>query len=248
MTGPDSTSSFDIDGRTLRYPTMFRDGHSAAGLFLVPIDRAAERLASTPFSPAMVLPGRGVCSLVCVHYTDTDCGVYHEIAVSLFVDPPDRRGGALGLPRTWRDVLSGQIATHTVLLPVTTELARDAGIQMWGFPKHLADLESERQPESIAFTWREGDQTVLRYSVPTSGDDEPDEISPPVYSLIDGQVHVSRLTQRYTGVGRRFRGGNLELGTHPIADDLRRLGVGRTPMLSIWNEHLEFEMSAPERC
>jgi len=242
-----SSETFDLHGATLSYPTFFRDGHSAMGLFAVPAGPADRILADTPFSAARIAPGLTACSLVCVHYSDTDCGEYLEIAVAFFVDP-FRSGDRLRIPylSTWRDVLSGEIASHTWLLPVSTELARDAGIFMWGFPKHIAELDHEQLPETANFTWIEDGELVLRFSMPTGGHRNQPEISPPVYSLLDGRPVASRLTQRYSGVAHHVGGGSLELGTHPTADRLRALGLPKRPVVATWNGHLSFEMSAPE--
>ena len=238
----DPRRSFDLHGERLDYPTRFEDGSSCMGLFTVGAARAAELLRETPFTVAEVLPGRAVCSLNCVHYTDSDCGPYDEIALALFVQPWD---GTVSRLATARSIAGGDIASHTWRLAVTTELSRDAGIQMWGFPKQLGDIDYTNANGRASFSWRDGDALVLRYEVAAKGKRKPAPISPPVYSLIEGVPHVGHLTQRYEGVGVRPFGGTLELGDHTVSDELRRLGLGRRPLIATWNDRLEFEMSAP---
>lgn len=240
----DEDQSFDLHGATLRYPTAFRDGSSCMGVFTVQAGRAATLIADTPFEPAEVLPGRAVCSINCVHYTDTDCGAYEEIALALFVQP---FGTRLTRRETLRRVASGDIASYTWRLGVTTALSRDAGIEMWGFPKQLAEIDYELGDGRASFTWSDGDDPVLRYETAARGKRSTEGVSPPVYSLIGGVPHVGYLTQSYRGVGIRPRGATLSLGRHPVADELRDLGVGKRPLLAVWNEHLTFEMSAPQR-
>ena len=180
-----------------------------------------------------------------VHYTDSDCGAYNEIALSFFVKKHGK-GAKLPYIATWLDIMSGNIASYTWRLPVTSNLARDAGIYMWGFPKTTEDIDYENANGQAVFTWREGDKTILSYSVRAKGKRKPATISPPVYSIYEGQPHVSYLTQNYSDVGYQPGCGTLQLGDNSTADDLRSLGLPKRPMIATWNGHLSFEMSAPE--
>jgi hypothetical protein len=88
-------------------------------------------------------------------------------------------------------------------------------------------------------------QDVFRYRVRDRGSRTPAPITSTVYSIFEGKPHVSHLTQSYRDTGYQFRGGDLELGHHPMADELRALGVGRRALLATWNGHLAFSMTAP---
>lgn len=241
-----STRHFQIDGRELVYPTDFRDGSSCMGLFLVDAARANQLIADSGFTVAQMVPGKAILSLNCVHYTDSDCGSYEEIALAFFVD---REGRGLRLPfiSNWYDLLRSGIASYTWRLPVTTVLARDAGIEMWGFPKVLAEIDYQCSDERANFCWRSDGETVLRYALPARGTRQPDTFTAPVYSVFEQEHHVSYLTQSYRNTGYHLRGAELQLGAHPVADELRSLGLPRRPLLAVWNGHLAFKMSAPER-
>ena len=77
--------TFEIEGERLAYPTEFRDGCSAAGLFLVKSKVANAYIADSGFELAEVAPGRGIFVLTGVRYTDSDCGKYDETAMAFFV-------------------------------------------------------------------------------------------------------------------------------------------------------------------
>jgi hypothetical protein len=76
---------FQLEGRELSYPTRFYDGSSAMGIFSVPAKIADDIIADSGFTTARIAPGRTALSLICVHYTDTECGAYEEIAMAFFV-------------------------------------------------------------------------------------------------------------------------------------------------------------------
>jgi len=231
----------------LGYPTGFRDGCSATGMFLVRSAVANRLIADSGFRVAEVLPGRGPMALTGVHYEDTDCGRYEEKAFAFFVSPV---GGSGGLPYlgTILDVVrGGRAPSFTWKLQVNTRLSQQAGIQMWGFPKTIEEIQFERGPDAATVSLRMQDQLVFRYTVRPEGSREMPAAASPVYSVFQGIPVVSHLTQTYRHVGVRLGGGELELGEHPLADDLRELGLGRRPLVASWMGHLLFSMSAPRK-
>lgn len=238
--------SFSIEGRTLGYPTEFRDGCSAGGLFAVRSRVADELIADSGFRVAEIAPGRAILALTCVHYTDSDCGRYEEIAQAFFVEPADGSGGVPYL-RTWLDIARGRVASFTWKLQVTTPLSQQAGIRMWGFPKTIEAIDFERSDEEALASLRMDDREALRFSVPARGNRKPASVTTPVYSVFEGVQQVSRLSQVYRDVGYFPGGGRLELGAGPLADALRALGLPRRPLLATWNGHLTFHMSAPRK-
>lgn len=237
-------SGVDIAGQTLTYPSQFRDGSSATGLFLVDSARADEAIADSGFRIAEVAPGRGLLAITGVHYTDTDCGTYDETAQAFFVVPVGSRRRVPYLS-TWVEILRGRGASFTWKLQVTTELSRDAGLQMWGFPTTIADIAVERHSPTVAFRVRMDGQDVFSYRGRARGRRAPAPVTSAVYSILDGKPHVSHLTQRCRDTGYRFLAGELGLGEHRMADELRALGVGKRALLTSWNGRLAFSMSAP---
>jgi hypothetical protein len=118
---------------------------------------------------------------------------------------------------------------------------------MWGFPKTLEAIEFARSGGRATFTLRKGEKEVLRFSVTAKGRRHQRPAATPVYSIFEGTPHVSHLTQEFRDAGLRFGAGQLRLGDHPIAEELRSLGLPRRPLVAAWMGHLAFEMSAPEK-
>lgn len=241
---PGRSSSFSIEGHRLTLPALFRAGTSMTGIFVVPTAGIRPRLAGTGFRPAEIAPGRTVMGLNCVHYIDSDCGSYEEIAFTAFVRRHD--GPAVRVPyaSTVRDLISGNIGSFAWRLAVTTTLSRDAGLQIWGFPKTVEDLAYDQRPGSATMTWRDRGREVLRFTVPTGGTRTAREINPPVYSILNGVAHVGRLTQNYRNVGYHRSGATLVIGSgHPAAEELRSVGLPKRPAVAVSNGDLSFSMS-----
>jgi hypothetical protein len=238
---------FEIEGKTLGFPAQFQDGSSAVGLFVVPAGAAQALIEASGFEVAQILPGRAAFSLSCVHYRESDCGVYNEIAMGFFVKKKHGRTNGIPYLGTWLDIARDDAAVWIWKLPVTTRLANDAGILMWGFSKTIEEIDFEVAGERAAFHLRMDGREVLSYSVRARGKRRQPRSASAVYSIYEGAPHVTRLAHEYRDVGVSFGGGRLRLGDHPIAEQLRGLGLPRRPLIATWMGRLSFEVGAPEK-
>jgi hypothetical protein len=237
---------FEIEGRTLGFPARFGDASSALGLFLVPSRAANALIAESGFEVAQVAPGRAVFSLSCVHYRESDCGIYREISMAFFVK---KSGDSSGIPYlgTWLDIARDRAATFVWRLPVTTRLANDAGILMWGFPKTIEEIDFEVTGERATFDLRMGGRKVFSYSVRAVGKRSQPRGTSDVYSIFEGAPHVTHLSHEYRDMGVQLGGGDLLLGDHPVAEDLRGLGLPRRPLVASWIGRLSLDVGPPEK-
>jgi len=242
-----SARRFEIQGKSLGYPTRFQDGSSAVGLFTVPTSGAQALIRESGFEVAELWPGRAAFSLACCHYRESDCGVYNEIAMAFFVKPKHGRPSRIPYLGTWLDIARNHSATHVWKLPVTTQLANDAGVLMWGFPKTVEVIDFEVTDGRATFQLRMEDREVLSYSVPATGRRDRPPSASAVYSIYQGAPHVTYLKNECHEVGLSFGGGRLSLGDHPVAETLRGLGLPRRPLVATWFGRLSFDVGAPEK-
>ena len=113
-------------------------------------------------------------------------------------------------------------------LPVTTQDAYDLGVQVWGFPKIVAQITFEETTQMRRCQLRAEGMDVLTLTVekmPT----KPRAINYYSYTVKDGQLLKTLIqTEGQWGIAK-FRGGaSYALGDHPIAQELRALGMGQT--------------------
>ena len=238
---------FEIEGKSLGYPARFQDASSAVGLFMVPASGAQALIRDSGFEVAQLLPGRAAFSLSCVHYRESDCGAYNEISMAFFVKK--KHGKTSGIPYlgTWLDIARDDAATCIWKLPVTTRLANDAGILMWGFQKTIEEIDFKVSDGRAAFKLRMDGQEVLDYSVRARGKRQQPRAASAVYSNFEGAPHITYLEHEFRNVGVSLGGGRLRLGSHPIAKQLRGLGLPRRPFIATWMGHLSFEVGPPEK-
>ena len=219
------SSSYEIQGQAVTLPVAVRDASSGTVMYMV--DRqAASKLIPPEFEADEVAPGKTQLCLVVVDYRDNDLGDYDEVGVIFFVRPKGQPGAEVG--------------TYIHHLPVNQSFTQEAGLEIWGFPKTVAEIEFTTTPGAASCRLGMGAQHVLTLTLPRGGDGETPETPAMGYTLIRGVPHRIAFSRGGKQEGTRpgGEGVSLELGDHPIADELRSLGLpDLPPLLSSWSEH-----------
>jgi len=236
-----------IQGRTVTMPCVVRDACSATATWLVS-SRAAQALLPGPdLEIAEIMPGRGMLSIACIDYRDNDLGDYNEVSIALFVR---KRGDRKGVPYLGAaaDMMRGLLPTHIIHLPVTQSLSCEAGQTIWGFPKTVDEIDFDTTSDRARCIWNKDGQNVLKLSLPIGGNRDFPEQKLRTYSYIDGALHETQFVSSAENLGVRMRGAEIELGAHPIADELRSLGLPKPALMSMWLGKMRGRFEAAERC
>jgi acetoacetate decarboxylase len=210
-----------IAGRPVELPVQIRDATVASVMFPVPAARAREIIAYSTLEP-LHMAGRAVCALACAEYLDGDLGQYHEFAVAFLVHSP--HGHGIGAFIHW--------------LPVDQMFTLKAGREIWGFPKQQAEIELSLHTRikhcSVQASGRRVIDLAIAPGLPVPS--RPLSLTLGAYSCLrDGDAVLRRIpwTIRPAGVRTRPGGARVRLGDHPIADELRQLGLDHaTPLAS----------------
>jgi len=111
------------DGNTIELPILYKDSSNLGAWFQVEMDKAQALLPE----PLVAIPNESGCAAVYVglyEYRDTTVGVYNEVGVGIQCVHSVNQVPGL----------------HIIDLPVTTEIARRGGVEIWGYPKFVADI------------------------------------------------------------------------------------------------------------
>ncbi|WP_031469342.1 acetoacetate decarboxylase family protein [Sciscionella sediminilitoris] len=200
-----------IQGERITMPVEIRDASACTAVFAVRAGVVRSVLGHAGVVPAEPVPGRALCSLVFVRYLDGDLGPYHEFGVVFLIRSPAGRG--LGAFVHW--------------LPVNQSFTLEAGRSIWGFPKEMADIElGFSGGTGRCAVHLEGERVLellIRPGVPVPARGAGTSID--AYTYADGVLR--RTPWRLHGAGVRARPGGavLRLGAHPVAAELRRMGL-----------------------
>jgi hypothetical protein len=237
MSSSTTPVTYEIAGRTVTMPVVVRDASAGTAMFEVDAGAARALLpagAGEAFTVVESSPGCSQLALATIDYRDNDLGDYHEVGVTLFVQPA---GG-------------GEAGTFITHLPVDQSFTCEAGQRIWGFPKTVEqiDLDHGDDGRSAVTTLRMDGELVLRLTLPRGGTDDSPPMEMVTYSLIDGVPHGTAFSQGGSG-GQVVVGGEgvtLELGSHPLARQLATLGLPDAPVvLSTWTEHMRGSFATP---
>ncbi len=227
-------ASVTVAGREVAFPVEIRDARTWMASFLVPRRAAADLIRYSGLEPATVAPGRGLLSLAFVRYEDGDLGRYHEVAVALIARRPGARRRA-------------RLGAFIHRLPVDGAFTCEAGRLMWGFPKFLADIAVDEGSGGRArCTLAHDGEHVLTLEAGSGIPSPGAGLALDAYSWHEGVLRRTGWSLRPSGSRLRPGGAVVHLGRHPVAEELRLLGLPRRALSSGSVRHVRMSFRAPE--
>jgi hypothetical protein len=209
----------------LHFPLFYQDICFLSVSIMAPIEKVRALLPSNRMKPYRITPWHSTISITAYQYRESDIGPYNEVSIGipLTIDEatPLFVGSLRKMPKT--------LAVYTHHLPVTTEIAREVGAEFAGYPKFVADIEIQEDGNWITCELKADQGHIL-----TLSGRKLDLVTTPRLRLSPityrrGYFLRSELVidKREMGSSKNGEGVKLELGTHPIADELRDLNLGR---------------------
>jgi len=223
-------TSVEIEGTTLTWPIQVRKARIGSATFTADA-RAAARLLPNGIVPFTIRPGRTLVTLTMADYLDNDLGDYDEFAVAIAVR---EAGGPATMLRSIGATLRGKVTTFTAYMPVDQPFTLAAGRQLWGFPKTLDDVSIGVEGDRATCTWNADGAHVVTLTVPAGTGRRIPTQELDTFTVLDGALQRTTFTMG-SEQGRIGPGGaEVTLGTHPIADELRRLKLSRRAVFTTW--------------
>ena len=233
-----------VQGRAISLPVVVRDAVSITAMFAVRSAAMRALLPTARLHPAELLPGWSACVLGGIEYKDNDLGCYNEVAISFLVVEGERAPLPLvGLVQAFR---AQELGAYIHRLPVTTSFSRDAGRDIWGFPKTVDDITFHDGGGQRTCRLVADGEHVLTLSVVRRGHGMMAPTPQVSWAWRDGTLYRTPCLMSGNGVGNRLGGATLVLGSHPIADELRGLGLPRRALFSTSVEQFRASFDAPE--
>lgn len=234
-----SDGSYDVEGTTVTMPVHVRSARQAAATFLVDHSAAQRVIGHTGLRAARQPRGKAIASLALVDYLDNDLGTYFELALAFVVDDP---AGTPPAPK-------GSVSTLIHRLPVSEAFTCAAGRGIWGFPKWIADLRVSFDARGATCVLRDGDIDVVRVTMRRGRVPLPRKpMQMTAYSCDEDGV-VRRTPWETDGDGHqhvRFGGATIDVGYgHPLADELRTLGLPKRALMTLFDDNMRATFEAP---
>lgn len=213
-------------------PILYRASQAWFAVFPAPIRGLTPLLPDPELRPVQVVPGKGAVVLAVFDYTDTSIGPYRE--VGLGIPCRYRRSTALPLLPMLAERWLDDVGPWVHLLPVTTELANEAGIKNWGFPKFVADITIDADGSRVACTVSEKGERVLTAVIERPGPSAPLRFPLRLYTRLHDELLLTELAVDAVGaVGYLGTKATLQLEQHPRVRALQGLGLDQASPIAV---------------
>ena len=211
--------------------------------FSAPINNVTKILPTNRLKPVIIGRGRTIYGIVAYEYLDTAIGPYSEVGmvVTCMCDPVFN---VPLLPAIFSQAFP--VAFYFHHLPVTTKIALDSRMEIWGYPKFLATIRFEESSDGRRCVLEAGGEHILTLEVKKGGQTKQDISEFKTLGLKDGTLLETRArTKRQLWSTRKTGTASLELGEHPIADELRSLSVNPKPLKALYSPAMQTIVNAP---
>jgi hypothetical protein len=117
-------------------------------------------------------------------------------------------------------------------LPVTTERARRGGVEMYGYPKFLADITFAKENGILGCTLSEGGKNILTLKGQTLKTSVEKVNRFKTFSVKDGVPLAANVYMNPIEFGKSMNGkaATLSLGNHDIAKTLKEINLSPKPL------------------
>jgi hypothetical protein len=176
-----------------------------------------------------------VLNLLLTRFVDCDLGQYNEFSFCVMVQPPG--SGVRGLRGF------GTAGTFVHRMTVDGAFTLEAGRQIWGYPKVMADF-TVRDGNPFGFDVSVDGSLVAEMEIgrglPVPMPSKPQSLL--TYTSLDGRTRETAAEQLSSGFRARIGGASIKLGDHPIAKELVSLGLPKKAFacMSIANADMTF--------
>lgn len=210
---------------TINLPVFYYDASTLSIQFLVATKKLKALLPSSRIQPLRVTPWHSVLVISALEYRNCDIGPYNEVSlgVPMTLDNPSPpfTGTFSPVPTI------SQVYIHH--LPVTTDIALKAGIEFAGYPKFLAKIVFEKDGSWILCHLHEDEQHILTLKGREGKLQAAQRSRVQPITVRGGYMLSSELivSERLQCQSQGSRDAQLELGDHPIAQELKGLKLDR---------------------
>jgi hypothetical protein len=212
--------------RSIPVPVFYYDVMSVSAQFLAPLEAVRALLPSPRMHPLRITPWASVVDLSGFCYRDCDIGPYNEVSFSVpfCLDRPSPPFvGTL-------NKMPAVTSVYVRHLPVTTEIARAAGVEFAAYPKFVADITFEEQGEWLTCRLGHGGGQIFSLTCRTGPTTPAGRGRTEIYNVLEDRLLRCEMA---TSPCEQFASRDpadvrLELAEgHPMAQELRGLGIKR---------------------
>ena len=221
----------ELHGQKVKMPVFYYDNTSFTAMFTASTDKVRPFLPHPDMRPIELFPGRCLMAFMAFEYRKSDLGPYNEFCIGVGIT---FRKSQLPLATMTSQFLRRSLSAYIWHLPVTTELARVGGVDLYGYPKFIAEIDFSREPGRIRCDLSAQGKKILSLSGKTPATGAGKRLEYTTYSLKDGNPLRTRILVNPLEFAQSVSrdAARLEIGSgHQICEELQSIGLGAKPIL-----------------
>ena len=222
---------FNLGELRFKLPVFYYDTTTITAIYTASTTRVKALLPLPQMKPIELSPGKCLVAFTAFEYRETDINPYNEFAIAFLVtfDKPQ-----IPFLTSALQMYQRRMTAYVWQLPVTTEIARVGGVELYGFPKFIADIEFEKEADRLACHLYENGNKILSLrgkALPVARGKNSRIVT---YSNIGDiplvtNIHINQLE---FAESRDKQAATLEIGSdHKICEDLHKIGLSQTPVV-----------------
>ncbi|MEM1512344.1 MAG: acetoacetate decarboxylase family protein [Candidatus Jordarchaeales archaeon] len=228
-----------IAGKKGKVPIFYYDARAVMVVLPASARRLRELLPEV-YEPATLIPGVGLVAISAFNYRDTDIEPYNELAVAIILKRP-YAGGVLSQLR--------RRAFHVYIhyLPVDTEIALRGGVDYYNYPKFIAEFEWMDKNGEVSCKLSEKGEHILTVHGRKIKAKGSQMLRFYTYLYMDKQPQWTefRVNAEQYAMSWMSRGAKVELGEHPVAQELRRTLLSTRPLMYMYLPKMQAILYGP---
>jgi hypothetical protein len=230
---------FDWQGEKGRLPVFYYENSSMSAIYTASTDKVRKLLPKEEMHPIEVFPGRCLAAFTAFEYRDTDIRPYNEFSVSFLITYGKKSVPGL---KVLSQMSSRHFSTYVWQLPVTTEIARVGGVDMYGYPKFLADIVWTRTNDWVECRLSEQGRHILTLGGKMLPAKPCGHFKYTTYSVKNGIPLVANvlINPLEFAQSRNKKDAKLTLGdAHAICDALHGIELSPNPLMYQYLPNME---------
>ncbi len=218
----------EITGGSCDVPILYNDVFAVAGVFAAPTLKLRELLPTSKLVPVEIYPGKGLLGFMAADYRYSSIGPYREFIIMV----PARYRPRFNPPLFPVLRMSASLSFEVFIwqLPLTSEKGLHAGVDIWGFPKFIADIDFSEDESTVSCKLSEGGKEILTLEVKKNPARMKTYFDYTTFSVKDRELLRTHVNGISSSLGRSFRpgGAHLTLGEHQLSRRIREIAPGRS--------------------
>ncbi|MGD2270262.1 MAG: acetoacetate decarboxylase family protein [Desulfobacterales bacterium] len=216
---------FSWQGMPGKLPVFYYDTTSITAIYSASTSKVKKLLPHPQMRPVEILPGKSLVAFTAFEYRKTDIDPYNEFSIA-FLITFDKTQIPLftAAAQLWRR----RISAYIWQLPVTTEIARVGGVDLYGYPKFIADIEFQKETDRLTCNLSENGKKILSLSGKILSTKKEKVSRVVTYSVLESIPLVANIYFNPLEIARSNdkQAATLEVGTdHRICEELRKIGL-----------------------